>query len=118
MSDVFHWDEYEIPDLEDKGIISLGRGNIISKFDIREKPGGYPIYSSSSKGDGMFGKYADYMFDEEMITWSIDGGGMLFYRPKHKFSVTNVCGYMRLDTSILDYRFIHAAQLAALTHHI
>ena len=44
-----------------------------------------------------------------MITWSIDGGGTLFYRPKHKFSVTNVCGYMRLDASVLDYRFVHAA---------
>lgn len=109
MSDIGHWDEYEIPDLEDRGIISLGRGNIISKIDIQEKPGGYPIYSSSAKGDGMFGKYGDYMFDEEMITWSIDGGGTLFYRPKHKFSVTNVCGYMRLDTSVLDYRFVHAA---------
>ena len=109
MSDVSYWDEYEIPDLEDKGIISLGRGNIISKIDIQEKPGGHPIYSSSAKGDGIFGKYSDYMFDEEMITWSIDGGGALFYRSKHKFSVTNVCGYMRLDTSIFDYRFVHAA---------
>ena len=109
MSESCNWDEYEIPDLEDKGVVYLGRGNIISKIDIQEKPGGYPIYSSSAKGDGMFGKYGDYMFDEEMITWSIDGGGALFYRPKHKFSVTNVCGYMRLDTSILDYRFIHAA---------
>lgn len=109
MNDVCYWDEYEIPDLEDKGIVSLGRGNIISKIDIQEKPGGYPIYSSSAKKDGMFGKYGDYMFDEEMITWSIDGGGTLFYRPRHKFSVTNVCGYMRLDTSVLDYRFVHAA---------
>lgn len=109
MNDACYWDEYEIPDLEDKGIVSLGRGNIISKIDIQEKPGGHPIYSSSAKKDGMFGKYGDYMFDEEMITWSIDGGGTLFYRPRHKFSVTNVCGYMRLDTSILDYRFVHAA---------
>ena len=109
MNDACYWDEYEIPDLEDKGIVSLGRGNIISKIDIQEKPGGHPIYSSSAKKDGMFGKYGDYMFDEEMITWSIDGGGTLFYRPRHKFSVTNVCGYMRLDTSVLDYRFVHAA---------
>jgi type I restriction enzyme S subunit len=29
------------------------------------------------------------MFDEELITWSIDGGGHFFHRPKHRFSVTN-----------------------------
>jgi len=36
-------------------------------------------------------------------------GWNFFYRPKHKFSVTNVSGYMRLDASLLDYRFVHAA---------
>jgi len=36
------------------------------------------------------------MFDEELITWSVDGGGRFFYRHPHKFSVTNVCGYLRV----------------------
>jgi type I restriction enzyme S subunit len=48
------------------------------------------------------------MFDEEMITWSIDGGGRLFYRPKHKFSVTNVGGTMRvLNSKVLDIHYLH-----------
>ena len=46
------------------------------------------------------------MFDEEMITWSVDGGGDFFYRPKHKFSVTNVCGFMRVDQGQFDYGFL------------
>ncbi|NBO55377.1 MAG: hypothetical protein EBU84_12480, partial [Actinobacteria bacterium] len=50
------------------------------------------------------------MFDEEMITWSIDGGGRLFYRPKHKFSVTNVGGTLRvLNPKVLEIRYLHRA---------
>ena len=56
----------------------------------------------------MFGRYNKYMFDEELITWSVDGGGFLFYRPKHKFSITNVGGYLRIiRTDLLNYKFIY-----------
>ena len=47
------------------------------------------------------------MFDEELITWSIDGGGRFFYRPKHKFSVTNVSGYMRAESSKWNLLFVY-----------
>ena len=47
-----------------------------------------------------------YMFDKELITWSIDGGGDFFYREKHKFNVTNVSGILELDESKFDYKFI------------
>lgn len=59
------------------------------------------------------GAYGRFMFDEELITWSIDGGGDFFHRPRHKFSITNVSGYMRLCSADLSYRFI-ASQLQAL----
>jgi len=78
MSSSKPWDEYAIPELEKKGAVTLGRGKVISKIDIQQNPGGYPVYSSSIKRGGLFGKYGDYMFDEEMITWSIDGGGIFF----------------------------------------
>lgn len=94
-------DEYVL-----KGEIQLGRGNIISAKDVVKNPGIYPIYSSSAKGNGEFGKYGSYMFDEELITWSVDGGGRFFYRPKHKFSVTNVSGYMRVDPSKWNPRYV------------
>jgi len=100
---------YSLAELEVQGKISLGRGDIISKIDIRERPGGHPIYSSSGKGDGKFGEYGEYMFDEELITWSIDGGGRLFHRSKHKFSVTNVCGYLRKMDDSIDYGYLHSA---------
>jgi type I restriction enzyme, S subunit len=89
------------------GDIVLGRGNIISKDDINTFLGSYPIYSSSAHNNGKFGEYAKHMFDEELITWSIDGGGNLFYRPRHKFSVTNVCGFMRIKTNELHTPFVY-----------
>jgi type I restriction enzyme, S subunit len=90
-----------------RGEIQLGRGNIISTSDIAEFPGQYPIYSSSAKGSGEFGKYGHFMFDEELITWSIDGGGKFFHRSKHKFSVTNVSGYMKADSLKWDLYFLY-----------
>ena len=108
------WSSYLLEKLEELGWVMLGRGNVISKIDIENTPGDYPIYSSSVKNNGLMGKYGEYMFDEELITWSVDGGGNFFYRPKHKFSVTNVSGYMRLNAERLNYQFI-AAQLEL--HH-
>lgn len=91
----------------ESGEISLGRGNIISKDDIEAVPGSYPIYSSSAHNGGKFGEYGKSMFDEELITWSIDGGGYFFYRPKHKYSATNVCGFMRLRSKDLHTKFVY-----------
>jgi type I restriction enzyme S subunit len=101
------WKTSKLHDWVAANDIELGRGNIISKDDINAFPGSYPIYSSSAHNNGKFGEYAEFMFDEELITWSVDGGGSLFYRPKHKFSVTNVCGYMRIKTADLHAPFIY-----------
>jgi len=98
----------KLGDLEDQGIIKLGRGDVISKTDLRDTPGEYPVYSSSAASDGLFGKYGQFMFDEEKITWSIDGGGKFFYRKKHKFSVTNVCGWMKvLKSESVSTRYLY-----------
>lgn len=100
------WQERKLGELEDNGLIKLGRGNVISKIDIANHPGNYPIYSSSVHNSGLFGKYGQYMFDEELVTWSVDGGGNFFYRPKHKFSVTNVSGWMRITSKNLSCRYL------------
>ena len=100
------WKSSGIKTLEDDGVIRLFRGNVISKIDIEENNGDYPIYSSSVVNDGLMGKYGKYMFNEELITWSIDGGGDFFYRKKHKYSVTNVCGYMKVDKSKCNIKFL------------
>ena len=56
----------------------------ISKKDLNANPGNYPVYSSAKTGGGVFGTWGNYDFNEEMITWSVDGGGDLFHRNKHK----------------------------------
>jgi restriction endonuclease S subunit len=106
MTRTIPWPRLTIDEAESQGYIQLGRGEIISKTDMAKNPGNNPVYSSSAKGDGIFGSYGKHMFDQELITWSIDGGGIFFYRPKHKFSVTNVCGYASLDTAKYNYRYV------------
>lgn len=102
------WLSIDMEDMIENGLIKLGRGNVISKQDITACPGPFPIYSSASLNNGKFGEYGKYMFDQELITWSVDGGGQLFYRPQHKFSVTNVAGTLEvLDPSKLNCKFLH-----------
>ena len=84
-------------------IILLGRGEIIPKQN-----GTFPVYSSSAANNGLFCFRNKYSFDEELITWSIDGGGKPFLRNKHKFSITNVCGYATiLDLNIFSYSWLY-----------
>ncbi|CAN2209076.1 HsdS Restriction endonuclease S subunits [Candidatus Nanopelagicaceae bacterium] len=101
------WKEIGLEELETSGVIKLGRGDVISKKDMEADPGPNPVYSSAENKNGMIGKYAKFMFDEELITWSVDGGGHIFYRPKHKFSVTNIGGWLRiLDNKVFSYQFL------------
>lgn len=97
--------------LEDAGLITLGRGKVISKKDIQKNPGDYPIYSSSATNNGLLGTYGDYMFEEELITWSIDGGGKFFYRPSSRYSVTNVCGWLRVNDGRINTKYLYHALL-------
>jgi type I restriction enzyme, S subunit len=107
------WAVRSVAELTERKAIRLSRGRVISQKDIENTPGDFPIYSSSVHNDGLFGRYGEFMFNEELITWSIDGGGDFFYRPKHKFSVTNVCGFISVDTSRISYRYL-AARLQLL----
>lgn len=86
--------------------IELERGKVISKDTMVKTPGHYPVYSSSVENNGLFGQYGLFMFNEELITWSVDGGGNFFYRPKHKFSVTNVSGILRVISNKFFYRYL------------
>lgn len=99
---------FSLGEVEDKGIITLGRGQIISKKEMQACPGDYPVYSSSAVGDGQIGSYGKYMFDDERITWSIDGGGKLFYRNNMRYSVTNVGGWIKVnDENVLNTKYLY-----------
>ena len=83
--------------------LRIGRGTIIPRQE-----GIYPVYSSSAKNDGLFCYTNFYKYDEDLITWSIDGGGQPFYRKKHKFSITNVCGFIKIiDFAKWDYTWLY-----------
>jgi type I restriction enzyme S subunit len=98
----------KLGEVEDSGVLTLGRGQVISKIDMNDCPGDYPVYSSSSQNNGEIGRYGKYMFDDERITWSIDGGGKLFYRNGIKYSVTNVCGWLKVnDENKLNTKFLY-----------
>ncbi len=107
-NDYPEWEEKKLEEMVDSGDVELGRGKVISKRHIEENPGNNPVYSSSIINDGIMGYTNDYMFNEELITWSIDGGGNFFYRNKHRFSVTNVSGIMKVNTRKYNYKFIHS----------
>lgn len=95
-------------EIEDDGIIILGRGNVISKDTIAAYPGNYPVYSSSSQGNGEMGRYGLYMFTDKRITWSIDGGGKFFFRDDPYYSVTNVCGWLKVNKeNILNIKYLY-----------
>lgn len=98
-----------LAELEDAGRIRLGRGQIISRKDLMATPGDYPVYSSAAVGEGIFGRYGKYMFEDPRITWSIDGGGRFFFRTDAKYSVTNVCGWLKVEDCKLDNLFLYYA---------
>ena len=104
--DAPEWDRFLLEQLEDERRIELGRGKVISHDDMRANPGPHPVYSSSVIDNGLMGTYGDYLFDEELISWSVDGGGHFFYRPKHKFSITNVSGFIRVLSDDIICQFL------------
>jgi type I restriction enzyme S subunit len=85
------WRELEVRDAFD-----IGRGRVISKPEIKEQTGIYPVYSSQSTDKGKMGAINTYDFDGEYITWTTDGAyaGTVFHR-NGKFNCTNVCGTLK-----------------------
>ena len=73
-----------------------GRGRVISRRDIENNPGPYPVYSSQTSNHGIFGYLGTYDFEGEYVTWTTDGAnaGTVFHRTG-KFNCTNVCGTLR-----------------------
>ncbi|HET56611.1 MAG TPA: restriction endonuclease subunit M/S [Ignavibacteria bacterium] len=88
-------------------ICELGRGRVISKNYIEKHKGIYPVYSSQTTDDGVFGKIDSYDFDGEYVTWTTDGAnaGTVFYR-NGKFNCTNVCGTLKAKTDKVSMKYL------------
>jgi type I restriction enzyme S subunit len=80
---------------------NLGRGRVLSQETIASSQGIYPVYSSQTENDGIFGYLDTYNFDGEYITWTTDGAnaGTVFQRTG-KFNCTNVCGTLKSKKTI------------------
>ena len=89
-------------------VSELFRGKVYSKGYIRENHGIYPIYSSQTANNGELGRISSYDYDGEYLTWTTDGAyaGTIFHR-KGKFSITNVCGLIKITTKSIDIRFLY-----------
>lgn len=82
-------------------LFDLGRGRVISKKEIDNNIGVYPVYSSQTTNNGILGYINTYDFDGEYLTWTTDGAnaGQVFYR-NGKFNCTNVCGLVKEKNKI------------------
>lgn len=96
-------------------ICDISRGKVMSKDFIQANEGEYPVYSSQTENDGELGRISSYAYNGEYLTWTTDGAnaGSIFYR-KGKFSITNVCGLLKVNTDDVITRFIfHTLQVEA-----
>jgi restriction endonuclease S subunit len=101
----FKYGKYESQIIKD--IFSITRGRVISKQYIDNNKGIYPIYSSQTLNNGVFGKIKTYDFDGEYITWTTDGiyAGTCTYR-SGKFNCTNICGTLKAKIQNINLRYI------------
>ena len=93
-----------------RDIATVARGKVISKDYLKDHAGDYPVYSSQTLNNGEFGRIDTYDFEGEYLTWTTDGAnaGSVFYR-NGKFSITNVCGLIRVTDKSVDTRYLHYA---------
>ena len=79
----------------------------MSKDYLITHAGEYPVYSSQTVDDGVFGRISTYDYDGEYITWTTDGAnaGSIFYR-NGKFSITNVCGLLKVKSDNVNTKFL------------
>ncbi|WP_215743569.1 restriction endonuclease subunit S, partial [Mesomycoplasma hyorhinis] len=70
-------------------MFELDGGGFVSKKEILENPGKYPVYSSQTTNNGTMGYISTYRYDLECLTWTTRGYvGVVFYR-NEKFNVSN-----------------------------
>lgn len=100
-------------------ICNITRGKVMSKDYIKENIGKYPVYSSQTENNGELGKISTYDFDGEYLTWTTDGAnaGSVFYR-NGKFSVTNVCGLLKVTNTNILTKFLYHTLLVEAPKYV
>ena len=88
-------------------VCEIKRGRVINKKYLEAHKGMYPVYSSQTLHDGIFGYIDTFDFEGEFLTWTTDGAnaGSVFYH-NGKFSITNVCGLLKIRDRGMDARWL------------
>lgn len=79
-------------------LCDVTRGRVMSKDYLAANAGDYPVYSSQTANNGIFGYINSFDYQNESITWTTDGanaGSVFYHDPLEKFSITNVCGLLK-----------------------
>ena len=100
-------------------VCRLGRGRVISQSYLLANPGPYPVYSSQSKDEGLFGSIDTFDFEGPHVTWTTDGAyaGTVFYR-NGRFNCTNVCGTLQAKDEGLDMQYLALALAPATSRYV
>jgi type I restriction enzyme S subunit len=53
-------------------VCKVNRGRVISKEYLRDNVGEYPVYSSQTLNNGVFGLINTFDYDGEYVTWTTD----------------------------------------------
>lgn len=118
-SQLFMFNESQAEWLELGEVCKVSRGRVMSKDYLAENAGEFPVYSSQTANNGIFGRINSYDYDFESITWTTDGAnaGSVFYHNNEKFSITNVCGLLQVKSERLNARFLYyALQMLTKAH--
>lgn len=105
-----HWEKQRI-----RRLFDIGRGRVIPKEELVEG-GLYPVYSSQTKNDGIFGYLNTFDFDRDQLTWTTDGANAgTVFRRRGKHNCTNVCGTLTPKSSEVDLDYcVYAVGHAAM----
>jgi len=102
-------------------VCHISRGVVISKDYLRAHPGDFPVYSSQTLNNGIFGYIDTYAYDFESLTWTTDGAnaGSIFFHKDEKFTITNVCGLLQVrDPARISTRFLFYVLSAEAPKHV
>lgn len=102
-------------------VCHISRGSVISKDYLRAHAGDFPVYSSQTLNNGIFGYIDTYAYDFESLTWTTDGAnaGSIFFHKDEKFTITNVCGLLQVrDPARISTRFLYYVLSAEAPKHV
>lgn len=112
LESIFNSDKEDICSIPVSELCSISRGTVMSKDYIREHPGEFPVYSSQTLNNGILGCIDTFSYDFESLTWTTDGAnaGSIFLHQNEKFSITNVCGLLRIiRPDMVIFRYLYHA---------